>query len=185
MQNQGELRLGFSNEIKTDDELPAVGDLAFRSLEPSYALMRQRVICSVVALFALMAVLAVLFQRQLPLALWGPVSVAFSVLTMAGLLMAVYRRLADPRKAYALRDHDLSFRSGVWFVSVVTQPIARIQHVELTQGPLERRYDLANVLAFSAGGQQHTFAIPGLKRSEAERLRQFILQHRDARDDES
>lgn len=147
--------------------------------------MRQRIIGSLVGLFAGVAFLAVAFQRQLPFPLWFPVSVAFSALTVMGILIAIYRRYADPRKAYALRDHDLSFRSGLWFVTVVTQPIVRIQHVELNQGPVERRYDLTNLLAFSAGGQQHTFSIPGLKRSEAERLRQFILQHRDSRNDES
>lgn len=106
--------------------------------------------------------------------LWGG-----AALSLLGLLSVGYCYLAYPRKAYALRQHDLSFRSGLVFQKSVTQPILRIQHIELKRGPLERRFGLASLQVFSAGGAMHTFKIPGLLLTDAQAIRQLILQHRD------
>jgi len=69
--------------------------------------------------------------------------------------------------------------SGLIFKKTVTQPILRIQHIELKQGPIDRKLKLANIQAFSAGGATHTFEIPGLEIKKAEALRQFVLDHKD------
>ena len=61
----------------------------------------------------------------------------------------------------------------------MSQPITRIQHIELKRGPIERKVGLARLQVFSAGGEMHTFEIPGLPLETAQQLRQFILQHKD------
>lgn len=100
------------------------------------------------------------------------------VLSLCGVLAIGHSYLAFPHQAYALRQHDLSYRSGLFFRKCITQPILRIQHIELKRGPFERRAGLASLQVFSAGGAMHTFAIPGLTLAEAEGIRQFILQHK-------
>lgn len=91
----------------------------------------------------------------------------------------VYHYFADPLIKYAAREHDLNFQSGLIFRSLVSQPILRIQHIEIKRGPLERRFDLATLQVFSAGGASYTFNIPGLEYEKAISLRQFILEHKD------
>lgn len=96
-----------------------------------------------------------------------------------GLVNSAYGILADKNKGYAIREHDFSYRSGVIFQSVVSQPILRIQHVELKHGPIDRHFGLANLQIFSAGGAMHTFAIPGLPEEQARKIRSYVLTHSD------
>ena len=96
-----------------------------------------------------------------------------------GLLSSAYGIVADKNKAYAIREHDFSYRSGVIFQSVVSQPILRIQHVELKHGPVDRHFGLASLEVFSAGGAMHTFAIPGLPEEKASEIRSYVLTHSD------
>jgi membrane protein YdbS with pleckstrin-like domain len=91
----------------------------------------------------------------------------------------IYHYLADPLMQYALREHDLNYQSGLIFRSLVSQPILRIQHIEIKRGPIERKAGLATLQVFSAGGMSHTFHIPGLVYEDAIALRQFILDHKD------
>lgn len=96
-----------------------------------------------------------------------------------GLLSSAYGVVADKNKGYAIREHDFSYRSGVIFKSVISQPILRIQHVELKHGPVDRHFGLASLEIFSAGGAMHTFAIPGLPEEKAREIRSYVLTHSD------
>lgn len=77
-------------------------------------------------------------------------------------------------KGYLLREHDISYRTGYIFRSTTTVPLVRIQHSEVTQGPLQRLFDLATVKIYTAGGQQSDLSVPGLLPAEAYKLRDFI-----------
>ena len=108
------------------------------------------------------------------LVIWGYFTIGVITLLEVG-----YHYFADPLKQYALREHDLNFQSGLIFRSMVSQPILRIQHIEIKRGLIERKAGLATLQVFSAGGASHTFTIPGLEYSDAIALRQFILDHKD------
>lgn len=84
-------------------------------------------------------------------------------------------RLARSRN-FALREHDLIYRTGVFWRSETVQPLKRVQHVELTRGPLEKRMALASLAVYSAGSGSATFTIPGLEYTDAERLRDYLLE---------
>ena len=92
----------------------------------------------------------------------------------------IYVFFADKKKSYALRELDLHYTSGLIFRKTVSQPILRVQHVELKRGPVDRKTGLAKLQVFSAGGALHTFEIPGLPVADAEAIRQFIISHKDA-----
>jgi membrane protein YdbS with pleckstrin-like domain len=65
------------------------------------------------------------------------------------------------------------------FRGLSCQPILRVQHVEVKRGPFDRWAGLAKLQVFSAGGEMHTFEIPGLPLERAQRIRQYILDHKD------
>lgn len=113
-------------------------------------------------------------EELVPFVKWG-----YTIIGMITLWNLLYHFFADPLKGYALREHDLNFQSGLIFRSLVSQPILRIQHIEIKRGPIERKADLATLQVFSAGGASHTFYIPGLVYKDAVSLRQFILDHKD------
>ncbi len=73
--------------------------------------------------------------------------------------------------AYLVREHDLSLRSGVIGRSVATAPFARVQHVSIERGPLDRRFGLAALRLRTAGGH---ISVPGLRSDIAERLKELV-----------
>jgi membrane protein YdbS with pleckstrin-like domain len=108
------------------------------------------------------------------------------VLALALLAMTelTYHWFADQIKAYALREHDIHYRSGLFFRKHICQPLLRVQHIEIKRGPFERKAGLATLQVFSAGGAMQTFNIPGLAHETAIRLRSYILGHEDLTIDE-
>lgn len=82
-------------------------------------------------------------------------------------------------KGYAMRTHDIVFQSGLFWRKTTVLPFNRIQHAEVTHGPLQRRFGLATLKFFTAGGANVDLNIDGLEASEAEALREDIL-HRSA-----
>lgn len=59
-------------------------------------------------------------------------------------------------------------------------PVCRMQHVDVLQGPLERRFGLAGLSVFTAGGAHATFRLTGLRLERAHALRDRILSARQA-----
>lgn len=78
-------------------------------------------------------------------------------------------------KTYALREQDVAYRSGLVFRKTVLLPFNRVQHMEVTSGPLQRKFGLASLKFFTAGGASVDLKISGLESAEAEKLRAFIL----------
>jgi uncharacterized protein len=76
---------------------------------------------------------------------------------------------------YALREHDLLFKQGMFWQSVVMIPFNRIQHIEIHRNPVERKLNLASLKLFSAGGISADMKIHGLPHQKAAEIRQFIL----------
>ena len=83
--------------------------------------------------------------------------------------------IAVPRRGYVVRDKDIVFRCGVIFRSVTAVPFNRIQHVETSSTPLDRKFDIAALQIFTAGGSGGDLKIDGLSADVAERLRVYIL----------
>ena len=80
------------------------------------------------------------------------------------------------RRGWALREHDLIYRSGVIWRRTVVVPFARIQHVETASGPLERWFGLMRVKCFTAGGMMADLTVEGLDEALAQRVRQYLLE---------
>ena len=79
-------------------------------------------------------------------------------------------------KGFALREKDITYRSGYIFRSVTTIPFNRVQHCEITEGPIERQFGLKKLEVFTAGGQSSDLSIPGLKGEQAQQLKEYITK---------
>ncbi len=169
----------FQNPPLCVAELPQLAILEWQALAQNYRSLTLLV--DSIAILILTALWLVIWLQpfwSLPqtlshVVLWGGLAI-----TSGAIVNLVYDYYAIPLQAYALRQHDLSFRSGIFFRKSVTQPILRIQHIELKQGPLERKAGLATLQVFSAGGATQTFEIPGVTLATAESIRQLILEHK-------
>ncbi len=80
---------------------------------------------------------------------------------------------------YRLRAHDLLVRHGVFSHEFVAVPLARVQQVDISSGPLERLLDLATLVVHTAGTRAARTRIPGLPRDRAAALRDELSRHGD------
>ncbi len=84
--------------------------------------------------------------------------------------------LGFKHKAYALREHDVLYKSGLIFRKTIALPFNRVQHSEINQGPIERKFNLASLEIFTAGGSQSDLTIPGLLNEDAQSMKAFIME---------
>jgi len=61
---------------------------------------------------------------------------------------------------------------------VITVPHARVQHIDVLQGPLERRFDLANIVIYTAGTTHSAVRLSGLAHPVAIELRERLVKER-------
>ena len=97
--------------------------------------------------------------------------------TITGLSMIV-PPLAYARWRFGVDDRLLSMRYGILFVQERLVPVPRMQHVDLTRGPIERLFGLSTLVVFTAGNEGSAFRVPGLSRVRAEGIRDRILAAR-------
>lgn len=83
-----------------------------------------------------------------------------------------------PRQAraigYQLREDDLVFRRGILWQRMVAVPYGRMQLVDITHGPLDRGFGIAQ-LKFVTAAASTGVVIPGLPQSTAETLRDHLV----------
>ena len=92
------------------------------------------------------------------------------------LLLSLYWiKLSHRYKGYALREHDVIYREGVIWRKTTILPFNRIQHVETQQGVLQRKYDIAKLQLFTAGGQRADLTINGMEVAITEGVKNRIL----------
>ena len=164
--------------------LSKVESMDMQALSPKYR--RLNIQISFVFWGGLAAMLAIALVQpffDLPTFFTEHAWIAIGVLLFLMIWSVIYHYFADPKKKYAVREHDIHFQTGWIFQKRTSQPIMRIQHIEIERGPIERKAGLATLQVFSAGGSNHTFEIPGLLHEKAIELRQFILDHKDVRED--
>lgn len=163
----------FSNPSIPIDQLPRAAELEMKPVDPRYlrVLLINRVITSAALLAAL--ILLVLFVPS-----WKQTWVMIAA--GAGWLLFVITSwrltvLSFRNKAYALRERDVIYRSGWLIQSVRVCPFNRIQHCSVDSGVFERRYGLASLSVYTAGGAEADMKLPGLPKDVAANMREFIL----------
>jgi membrane protein YdbS with pleckstrin-like domain len=90
---------------------------------------------------------------------------------------ARYRQLR-----YRVDDVGITIRDGVFWRASSALPRMRIQHTDVSQGPLQRRYGVAELKLYTAGSRYTCIVLPGLEHGEALALRDELQRraHEDA-----
>jgi membrane protein YdbS with pleckstrin-like domain len=143
-------------------------------VSPRLAALR-RVLLAAVALPAVIvvAVLVGLLQTLL--------GVLVGVVGVAGVAWAfVVVGRAVRSWGYAEREEDLLVTRGILFRQLVVVPYGRMQFVDVTAGPLDRRFGLSTVQLHTASAATDA-QIPGLTPAEAARLRDRLAARGEAR----
>ena len=77
---------------------------------------------------------------------------------------------------YRLDAHGVTIRRGVVWRTVTSVPTSRVQHTDVSRGPLERYFDLATLVIHTAGTRDASVALSGLGHREAMALRDRLIE---------
>ncbi len=165
--------MNFENLEIEVSQLPKAEELGFTSLHPDYKAVRLLANLVFFIVLAIGGLLVISFGGFFTnLLAWG---LYFLVLTAYVSLTLLIIIKGFSRKGFALRQHDIVFKSGYLFFTQTAMPFHRIQHCELSQGPIEKLYNLCRLNIFTAGGDDSDLVIPGIEFAQGEQLRDFIL----------
>lgn len=168
--------MSFMNVQVPLESLPKFSVVELQPLHPRYA----RVVLGVALSFelpVLVVITIVLFLGVVPRGGLGvaPAILIYGAIVAGMALLAWFGHRTASVIRYAVRQHDVIVRSGVFWRKETVQPIKRIQHVEQHQGPVDKRFGLYQLNLYSAGTGHFTLRIPGLDADAAARIKQFIL----------
>ena len=96
-----------------------------------------------------------------------------AVLALASVVVGMAPGLRWRRWRYEIRSEEVDLQRGIFWISRTLVPLARIQHVDTRQGPLQRRFGLSTVVFYTAAGPNQ---IPELATPVAADVRDRIAE---------
>lgn len=87
----------------------------------------------------------------------------------------VWPALAWKHASYRVASWGIEIRRGVVFRDVVTVPRSRVQHTDVSQGPLERSFGLATLILHTAGTIHAAVPLEGLAHGTAVAIRDHFV----------
>ncbi len=130
-------------------------------------------------------VLGGVLVEALDLASAWPLRLAMVVLVLiAAAAAGAWFGLRQHRNTHWCHDaQGLALRRGRLWHRETRVPATRVQHLDVTRGPLQRGRDLATLIVHTAGTQHSAVKFPNLDAADAERLRDALGQQIDHDDD--
>jgi len=163
----------FSNEAIELENLPGIENIEYENISKDYLwVLYLRSILTYAIVFFIYFMVAFNLRESLSLETRKLLPVLLALWVMFGFyrLYKIYKK-----KGYALREHDVNYKSGWLWKKATTIPYYRIQHCDLSSGPVERMFDLSTLNIYTAGGSNSDLSIPGLNTDHGLRLKKFIL----------
>lgn len=103
---------------------------------------------------------------------WWVYAVAIAaVVLFAYFFIYLFPKVRWIRWRYEVRESEIELQHGIFIVKRTLIPMVRVQHVDTSQGPILRKYNLAEI-TISTAATNHT--IPALIMEEADELRSRI-----------
>ena len=150
-------------------------EAGWRHPDPALLRLRRSIVLPAAVLPGVLASLALAVPSGAAGVLAG---LAVTAVGTGLLLVAVERRFRAWE--YLEREDDLLVRRGVLVRRTSVVPYGRMQYVDVTAGPLARRFGLAAVTLHTAAAATDA-SIPGLRADEAARLRDRLAALGEAR----
>jgi uncharacterized protein len=96
-----------------------------------------------------------------------------AVLALSVVVVGVVPGLRWRMWRYEIRPDEIDLQRGILWIERTLVPLARIQHVDTRQGPLQRRFGLSTVVFYTAAGPNQ---IPELSTPVAAEVRDRIAE---------
>ena len=161
-----------------DDQLPSIADGIDRSLDPrsvSLGRLNGAIGAAVLGVFSCFGMIALWIASE-----W----LAFGLLLVPLWLVLVsllawhlqrWPAIAYRYVSYRVDDLGIEIRRGVVWRSITNVPRSRVQHTDVSQGPLERKFGLGTLVIHTAGTTHSKVTLEGLEHETARRIRANLL----------
>ncbi len=156
----------------------SIADGVSRQLDPRW-IMVQRVHFAILLVFlaavsfvgvlVLWAASGILVLGLLLLPLW------LIALGALGWHLQRWPAISYRHTSYRVDEAGLEIMRGVYWRTTTNVPRSRIQHTDVSQGPLERRYSLGTLVVYTAGTHHSEVTLSGLEFTIAQRIRAHLL----------
>ena len=180
---------GSAGVVPDDVEAPpalGIADGAWRRLDPRYVTLEKQTGWIATGVMTALLVPALLVFLWLADPRWW-LGAGVSALVVSGLLLLAWFHQRWPAREYAHASYrvdaeGLEIRRGVYFRVVINVPKSRVQHTDVSQGPLQRRLELATLQVHTAGTENAMVGLAGLSHETALLIRDHLLprQRHDA-----
>ena len=77
--------------------------------------------------------------------------------------------------SYKVDGRGIEMRKGVHWRRVIHVPRSRVQHTDVSQGPIERGFGLGTLVIYTAGTDHSRVDLPGLEHATAIQIRDYLL----------
>ncbi len=128
---------------------------------------------------ALGAAALLLAALTLDAGLWRGGRAPVGLATFVALGLGSYLAFVLPGRRYRAwgyreADEEIFIRSGLLIRSLRVVPFGRVQHIDVSQGPIQRAFEVATLTLHTAGTSGAAVPLPGLHVAEAEAMRDRI-----------
>ena len=162
----------FTNETIDISTLPKFEEATLQPLQKEYfkVMLIQRGIFYTLLLIPILVLLFIDANDFFE----GKLMYVISVWFVLVVLNFFFLKLSFRKKGFALREHDVIFKSGVISETTIIVTNNRVQHVALHQGMLSRVFGLASIELFTAGGSASDLKINGLLLEDAKKIKESV-----------
>ena len=159
-----------------------IADDTEHKLHPNFISVERLVgwiVCGIFSFIVILATSMILLFVDIPM--WLHILIAFTALMLLGLLcwVAQYKPAIDYRyRSYRLNEQGIEIRKGILWREVLNVPRNRLQHIDITSGPIERNYGLAHLIIHTAGTIGASVTLEGLDQETAVQIRDYLVAGR-------
>jgi membrane protein YdbS with pleckstrin-like domain len=160
----------FNNGIIS--QLPDITKIEFKNIDKSYL----KVILITFFIFFMLLFVGLILLHLLVFSEELKENIGIIYLVFISLFGCVfsYLLLGFPKRKYALRERDISYKSGLFVKRITTVPFSRIQHVETDEKPISRIFGLASLSVYTAGDSSDDLVIKGIRKEVALQIKEYI-----------
>ena len=158
----------------------------FESLSPAYVEVERRVgyIVAVVLIMiaSITGIATAWFGRSSTWVLVLIVVGWFVIVAVLGWFAHFWPPIAYRNICWRLTKVGMEIRQGVLWKHRISIPIARVQHVDVSQGPIQRMYALGKLTIHTAGTRHASVELDGLDYDTALQVRDQLIAHKESLD---
>ena len=145
-------------------------NLNFKKQERSYLRLSRIILSIVFIIISIVLSITFFFREEERL----PIVILLGAAWILYLIIFLYQGAAYKHFSYAMNEFGLYIHRGVFWRRKIIVPRNRVQHTDVIQGPIERRYELAELTVHTAGTRNASVKLPGILHADAEKLRESL-----------